>query len=459
MSDQDDGTERPATGSDERDTSLLRRIGIGIRAAISFLRRSFRHPNAGASDQATEASGRIENIPVVGTGRWAAICLLYLFGISSLSYILYKYCFGAQICDDCFYEDHVLVTVFVVSVYSHFSLWHDRRVHVARLADPSEVAAIVSDAEFVAHIANDTRESPASSNAGDSDSPNEVDPRIQSRIVDEISLLVGIGRRRWTEYAILKLDQLRLIPLGRSALVGRAWSTIEVLRDYADDDSLPFPKDRFVLIEEKFRNLIQDTEREGAKNNDDGAAIKKLRDELSELLETVASLDKDWATGKVVVNSLIACSAVSFVAFFFMGIIPILHTDFTAILADGWNPDLSSPLEIENFAFVAASGALLAVLNNMRREDVLDVGLDEGRRITIRAAIGVVMGLVAGALAYALAGTGLLGGRLVPDVLFVVSKSSDPVGDYVAMIYTGVLYAFIAGFAFDRFYERIRGMG
>ena len=266
----------------------------------------------------------------------------------------------------------------------------------------------------------------------------------------------------WTEYRVLTLDLLRLEPMGPQELVARARNTIDGLREYADDTEHPYPTEDFSKIEDRFRRLIDDVERPGKLSPVKETALAMLHSELKELLEHIASVDRDWATGKVVLKSLVACSFISLLMFFLMGVLPVLSIDFSALSIKAIEGESFlgrvSPLRIENYMFLAASGALLAVLNLIRNSDQIDVGNESGRRITMRAAIGVGMGLVAGALAFALAGSELLGGRLIPDLVLITKKKAE-FGDYLAMIYIGILYAFLTGFTLDRFYDRIKGIG
>jgi len=284
----------------------------------------------------------------------------------------------------------------------------------------------------------------------------DVEELMKAHMASEISNMDGVGYMGWTEYRVLILDLLRVEPLGPQELAARARNTIDGLREYADDTEHPYPKEDFSKIENRFQRLIDDVERPGKLSPDEPTALAMLRSELKELLEHIASVDRDWQTGKVVLNSLVACSILSLLTFFLMGILPIINIDFSILSIEGKSfSGKVSPLRIENYAFLAASGAVLAVLNVIARSDQMDVGNETGRRITIRAAIGIGMGLIAGALAFALAGSGLLGGRLIPDLIFTKEAKFE---DYMGMIYLGILYAFLTGFTLDRFYERFRGM-
>ena len=352
-------------------------------------------------------------------------------------YLILKHSGVIELCPSCNYIDYISFIWILISVYYYFYFLHPRRVYFTRLIDRDEVRSILSDMQGIL-------------------AKGDVEEPMKAHMASEISNMDGVGYMGWTEYRVLILDLLRVEPMGPQELAARARNTIDGLREYADDTEHPYPKEDFSKIENRFQRLIDDVERPGKLSPDEPTALAMLRSELKELLEHIASVDRDWQTGKVVLNSLVACSILSLLTFFLMGILPIINIDFRIISIEGKSfSGKVSPLRIENYAFLAASGAVLAVLNVIARSDQIDVGNETGRRITIRAAIGIGMGLIAGALAFALAGSGLLGGRLIPDLTLIKEAKFE---DYMVMIYLGILYAFLTGFTLDRFYERFRGM-
>ena len=378
-----------------------------------------------------------ESLPPLSPLGSLVLWFLIVSSGALIVYLILKYCGVIELCPSCNYIDYISFIWILISVYYYFYFLHPRRVYFSRLTDRDEVRAILSDMQGIL-------------------AKGDVEETMKAHMASEISNMDGVGYMGWTEYRVLILDLLRVEPMGPQELVARARNTIDGLREYADDTEHPYPKEDFSKIENQFRRLIDDVERPGKLSPDAPTALAMLRSELKELLEHIASVDRDWQTGKVVLSSLVACSILSLLTFFLMGILPIINIDFSILSIEGKSfSGKVSPLRIENYAFLAASGAVLAVLNVIARSDQIDVGNETGRRITIRAAIGIGMGLIAGALAFALAGSGLLGGRLIPELTLIKEAKFE---DYMVMIYLGILYAFLTGFTLDRFYERFRGM-
>ena len=378
-----------------------------------------------------------ESLPPLSPLGSLVLWFLIVSSGALIVYLILKYCGVIELCPSCNYIDYISFIWILISVYYYFYFLHPRRVYFSRLTDRDEVRAILSDMQGIL-------------------AKGDVEETMKAHMASEISNMDGVGYMGWTEYRVLILDLLRVEPMGPQELVARARNTIDGLREYADDTEHPYPKEDFSKIENRFQRLIDDVERPGKLSPDEPTALAMLRSELKELLEHIASVDRDWQTGKVVLNSLVACSILSLLTFFLMGILPIINIDFSILSIEGKSfSGKVSPLRIENYAFLAASGAVLAVLNVIARSDQIDVGNETGRRITIRAAIGIGMGLIAGALAFALAGSGLLGGRLIPELTLIKEAKFE---DYMVMIYLGILYAFLTGFTLDRFYERFRGM-
>ena len=417
--------------------------------------------------------------------RCFGVVVFFVAGLSAVLFLIAKYCFGVQwcalpICRETYYFDYFLFAIFLISVSVVCALSNEIWTHRLRRMDRSEVRALILDAGY--RIAENKDKSKRDGPLGAEQVKN-----IQNQ---KDMLLKGLGnksddyvsgeRSPYTEYDVLTFDQSLLHLYSAPELLARSDTLLSNLREYADDEERQYAREKFNRHKDKINHLKsklesaleQEKKPYEIKDGKAEVACKKAENELRaylvELLEHIAGVDRYWFTGQAIARSLVVCSSMALVIFFLMGILPLLDKGIRGLYEVAKDGGFGL-FNVVNYAFLAASGAYAGVLGTMMREKELDLGEDAGKRAAYRALIGGAMGLAAGALAYALAAAGLIG----DDTLDPLSFQGDTQGPsrfqetccnesfekFRVSVYAGIIYSFIVGLTFDRFYERVKGMG
>ena len=314
-----------------------------------------------------------------------------------------------------------------------FIIWHKRRVYNFRLEDPSEVTAIIREAETAEKRLEDK--------------PDDFGTKLQN-VKDEAKRLEDLGNKNWTDYQILNLKVMLVDFLKPNDLKERARSSLEKLLDYPE-----ITGDRF---EADLAKNWSDNIKEACKKIDDikiddntvdkgtflrcrDDAAEPLRGKLRRLLRNVTDLDKNWAEGTAIIHSLMIFGVIVLPHILGIGLLPLFYKS------------LGGNLFIHNLAMLGICGSLTAVLMRlyqMYRSNVVEIGDTKGRNQLNLAILGTALGLVAGILFYAMVAGGLLDGDLFPNF---PPKPENHFVDVTKAIFWGVA----SGFSFELIFNRM----
>ncbi len=139
--------------------------------------------------------------------------------------------------------------------------------------------------------------------------------------------------------------------------------------------------------------------------------------------------------GYELVRALTVVGVASIPILLAMGLLPILH------------PGGENYLGILNWGLLGICGAITAVLLNLRKSNIVEVGNTEGKKELRNAILGAALGLVAGVLAYAMiSGELLTSGGLVPKL---VNGEPHDLG-------LSIIWGLASGFSFEKIFDRMR---
>lgn len=359
-------------------------------------------------------------------------CLFYLLSIGAAAYSVLQ--FGWDLFDAAPFCDYLALVVIPLGVFVDRYVRGDRLIHQSRLEDPSEVRALLIEARTV-----EPRISP--------DDLNEITRRPENYqqkhkdLQDEVERLEELKADGWTDFQILTLSQMLVDFLKVDDLKERAQSSLDDLEEYAIDSAVSYDLRKYDRWKERIQNAIAKIDEAAPPQQGcplvqtrlQDLAAEPLRAILRTLLEHVANYRAYWAEGSAILKSMIISCAVTIPVLFAVGLLPLFRGD--------------GILRLYNWGFLGVAGALTGVLQSLRKSDVAEVGVTEGKRELWRTVIGGVLGLVSGILAYALMdGTVFATGLAVPDV-----RSSN--SGNVAL---SILWAVGAGFSFERIFDRLR---
>jgi hypothetical protein len=320
-----------------------------------------------------------------------------------------------------------LSIILVVLIIDRF-LRHKINVHKARLEDISEVEALFVEADTVEHRLTKPEKRP-------------IDwDRKKEELDKEVKRLKELGSRGWTEYQVLSLNQLLIDFLKEDELKARSRLTLAELEQYAEDSSYRYDWEQYYrwdgYLSEAIENIDKiDKDEKNAPTRDEAA--ETLRAELKTLLEHVADYQANWAEGSTFIRNIMTCGVVAIPILLVMGLLPNLHP---SVVND------EKVLSILNWALLGISGALTAVLLNLRKSNLVEVGNTEGKKELWRAVLSVALGLVAGILGYSMiAGSILLTGGIVPNISSTLPRE----------IGLSVVWAVASGFYFEAVFDRM----
>lgn len=302
-------------------------------------------------------------------------------------------------------------------------------VHKARLVDHSLVEATMVEVRTVwPRLIKPSKR------------PDPYDDKVKE-LNDEVERLKDLGNLGWTEYQVLSLNQLLVDFYAVEDLIANTRLNLEELEEYAEDSTIRYDREKYYDLKkhidvamEKIEEEMDKTENTDEEKRDDAA--KLLRAELSTLLERVADHKQNWTMGSKLLGALWLFGTVSVAILLLMGLLPILH------------PGIEEKyLSIFNWGMFGICGAISAVLLNLRKSNIVEVGNTEGKKELRNAILGAALGLVAGILAYSMFKGGLFqSGIIVPDL-----ETPE-----MADVYLSIIWGIASGFSFEKIFDRMR---
>lgn len=334
----------------------------------------------------------------------------------------------------CIWGTYLAFGVVLIMVVLDRVLRHVISVQRARLVDQSAVLATFVEADTV-EVRLTNPEKPENFQTKKSDLANEV------------SRLKSVGKRGWTEYQVLSLNQMLVDFLKIDDLIASARLNLAELEEYAEDGACRYEWEQYYRWENRIEEAIKtieetkkDTEDNSQKNQvnisiDDSAEI--LRAELRTLLEHIAGYQMNWAEGSTIIRNIMICGVITIPVLLSMGLLPLIHPV---------NNNVDKILGIFNWGLLGISGAITAVLLNLRKSNLVEVGNTEGKKELWRAVLSTALGLVAGILGHSIIAGGFLStGGIIPEI---GSGSSTSIG-------LSILWAVASGFYFEKVFDRM----
>ena len=269
-------------------------------------------------------------------------------------------------------------------------------------------------------------------------------------IEKEVCRIEGLQKTQIVEWELLPLQNLLLDFMNVHVLISQARLKLDDLEEYASDTAYSIDREKFENLRHSVLNAIDkatdsittsksrnyDTDQQRGAFIDDAAT--ELRASIQAIQEYIIDYRWNWANGNVTLAGLKLACIISIPLLILAGLLPIELLDTQPAMA--WF----------NWAFVGASGAITSVLLAFRHSDETEVGHATSRREVSRALIAAVLGFVSGAIFYAVIGSGVAGeillGKFLPDV---ASENSD-------QKLLGVVWAFVAGFVFEKAIDTVR---
>lgn len=367
--------------------------------------------------------------PELPCWKRVVLCFIYVGGLFASLYLVNQFCcylvqfspiyfcllkFSPSICGT-YIAFAFLIIVLPIDRFIRRRLI----VHNARLEDRSEVEATIVEAETVEpRLLNPVR-------------PEDYDKKKKD-LDKEVERLRKLGPKGWTEYQVLSLNQMLVDFLGEDDLIARSQLSLADLKEYAEGDAYRYDIEQYyewsTRINEAIEEIKKSEETAGEKRDD---ATEPLRANLRTLLEHVSAYGLNWAEGSALLRSLMICGVTAIPIFLAMGILPF-----------------TGKLDLFNWAFLGISGSLTAVLLEIRKSNLVEVGNTDGKKELWRAVLGSVLGLVAGILSYAMISGGIFNGAVFPNL------DSDSMKD----IGLSIVCAFGAGLSFEYIFGRMRGI-
>ena len=356
-----------------------------------------------------------------------------LIGVGYIIYICVQVFWNPSALPECICWPYLALAVFLSGLVSDFIIRHKIRVHKSRKEDRSEIEALIQDANNIQPRLTD---------------PERPDNLAEKRkqIENEVHRLTEkVGAEGWTEFQVLRLDQLLIDFLPLEDLKARARSSLDELQEYADGDAFSYDVRLYYDWEEKIKSEIDSLDRlnENSENSKEKIDDKAdaLRANLRSLREHVADYQKNWAEGSTIVSSIRICGSVAVVVFTLMGILPVIFSVQNSTLPG----DLG--LGVLNWGFLGVAGAIASALIGLRNAEEVEVGYTFGKQELWRAVLGAPLGLLAGILAFsALAGGLIKSGSAVPDL-------ANPTWPD---IYLSIVWAVVTGMGFESVFQRMR---
>ena len=222
--------------------------------------------------------------------------------------------------------------------------------------------------------------------------------------------------------------------------------TLTSLEDYVKGSSWDFDRDKFEEWEARLKVVTDPVNTNEywfhrVQTEDWDSSLKaRLRlgkETLKTLMDYVADIESDWSYGSVILRNLKFCSNSTIVALLPIAFLPVICP---------WGE--CSPIGWFEWGVFGIIGALLSVLRQLQRSDVIELGNTEGRREFMRAFVGGGLGLIAGLVAFAIVNAELVSSPLLP-------YQGD---NKAATLYLPVIWAIASGFMFEKVFERVKAI-
>ena len=355
--------------------------------------------------------------------------------VTSVAYFVF-FCidilFAWNVLPDCSYCTYVALAGFLAGLVCDFVVRHRSRVKRARIEDPSEIEALIRDAEQVLEEGVDEGES---------------NRKKQKRVfmAKEVQRLRDLGHYKWTEYRVLTLDCLLIEFLSSVELMARARSSLADLKEYADGSAFSYDVQHYYDWEKRIESNIAQIEE--SKRKQESASRRKelkrnkkeLRANLQSLLEHVANYESNWSEGSTVVSGIQICGSVAVAILLVMGVLPVSqHFD-----SNQFSP---MALGILNLGFLGASGAVASVLIGLRNSNLVEVGTTKGKKELWRMVLGAPLGFLSGVLILSI----IKGGLVQPE------SSIPTIVNGWTEIYRSIALSVGAGMALESVFQRVR---
>ena len=357
--------------------------------------------------------------------QWAGLIVAWVFSVLALLYLVDQFClqYIPSICGT-----YIAFVILLAVLLVDRTIRNKIIVHRARLVDQSLVEATMVGAETV-----EPRLIIEQSKKPDSYETKEKE------IKKEVERLKSLGNLGWTEYQVLSVNQMLVDFYHVDDLIANTRLSLTELEEYAEDSAIRYDREKFYDMKKQIDEAIKKTEEIDDSNNtrevDRDEVSEQLRAELRTLLEHVADYTYNWTMGYELVRALTIIGVASIPILLAMGLLPILH------------PDGENYLGIHNWGLLGICGAITAVLLNLRKSNIVEVGNTEGKKELRNAILGAALGLVAGVLAYAMISGGLLmSGGLVPEL----------VSDKMSNVGLSIIWGVASGFYFEKIFDRMR---
>lgn len=354
--------------------------------------------------------------------RWQLIALVitYIFGLLALIYLADQFYFLKL--PFSIFGTHIAFGFILTVLLIDRLIRHELNIHKARLVDRSEVDAIIVEAKTVEPRLKDPER------------PEDYEHKKQD-LLEEVQRLEKLGPNGWTEYQILSLNQMLIDFLKLDDLKVLAASRLADLEEYALDSAYHYDIQHYYHWEGCINEAIENVKEEEREKRDDDA--ENLRAQLRMLLEHVASYEINWADGSVHIRALTTFTVVAIPILLAMGLLPLFHS----------NGDLY--LGIFNWGMLGISGSLTAVLLNIRKSDIVEVGNTQGKKELRNAILGAVLGLVAGIVSYSMISGGIFEGAFFPNITIEKKMAIRDIG-------LSIFWAIASGYSFEWIFDRIR---
>lgn len=231
----------------------------------------------------------------------------------------------------------------------------------------------------------------------------EHNPELKKVVEEQTQRLKKIDRPK--ELDVVPLRQILVDLYPPEVLVSKASYELELLGEYVTNDF------EFEQWEERINNNKEKSD--------------ALRAELKTLREKVAWLDRTWAEGEVIINSVSYWAWISVFAIILFGLLPLIHSEGSKLLG------------ILHWAAFGWVGALLSVLVSIRETDVTEVGEQEGKQVIIRTVVNTAIGSIAAILLYA-----ALSGEIIAGKIFPQQIPDDSLTNTGLSIFWGIIAGF-----------------
>lgn len=275
------------------------------------------------------------------------------------------------------------------------------------------------------------------------------------KIKEEINRLrKEVGLEKCTYYQTLHLEQLLVDEFDHEQAQADAERTLTELGDYVADSSHPFDREQFEKWSKRLgiitnpKNSIEYWQLQQCPGSSDDtiSSLQLGKERLKALMDYIAGIETDWATGSIILRNFKLGSIAAIIAFTLIALLPVIcHWGSVCGRPEfGW----------VEWGLLGIVGALVSVLYEQQKSNVVDVGNTEGQREVWRVLAGGCLGLVAGLMAYALFKSGLIDSNITPYGNNVSSQSSSGLEN--DSLYLSFLWAISAGFGFEKIFERTK---